>query len=146
MKANIALLDEAQCQELDAFLVDRIYEFNSGATGYYDGQLLGVSIRNEAGAVIAGLSGHTWGGCCQISNLWVSQTHRGQGLGRKILQAAETQALRRGCLQIVVISHSFQAPKFYERFGYQRKYVIEGQPKGHSDIVFVKPLQGENGA
>jgi len=142
----VALLDEAQCQELEAFLADRIYEFNSEATGYFDGKLLGASIRNEAGEVVAGLSGHTWGGCCEISYLWVSAHHRGQGLGRAILRAAEAQAVRRACSQMVLTTHSFQAPEFYERLGYERKYAIEGRPKGHSNIVFVKLLQGENGA
>ena len=28
----VVLLDDVQCQELDAFLVERIYEFNSNAT------------------------------------------------------------------------------------------------------------------
>lgn len=141
----VVLLDEVQCQELEAFLVDRIYEFNSKATGYFDGRLLGASIRNETGQIIAGFSGHTWGGCCEISHLWVSERHRGQGLGRTLLHAAETEALRRGCLQVVLTTHSFQAPKFYMRLGYERKYAIEGRPKGHSNIVFVKLLQGENG-
>lgn len=139
----VVLLDEAQCQELEAFLVDRIYEFNSEATGYFDGRLLGASIRSETGQIIAGFNGHTWGGCCEISHLWVSERHRGHGLGRTLLHAAETEALRRGCLQVVLTAHSFQAPEFYKRLGYERKYAIEGRPKGHSNIVFVKLLQGE---
>ena len=43
-------------------------------------------------------------------------------------------------------THSFQAPGFYEHLGYERKYTIEDRPKGHSNIVYVKLLQGENGA
>jgi len=34
----VALLSEAESQELESFLVDRIYEFNSQATGYFDGK------------------------------------------------------------------------------------------------------------
>ena len=120
--------------------MDRIYEFNSDATGYFDGKLLGASIQNEAGEVIAGLSGHTWGGCCEVSHLWVSTQHRGQGLGKALLHAAEAQAVRRGCSQVVLTTHSFQAPEFYERLGYERKYAIEGRPRGHANIVFVKLL------
>jgi GNAT superfamily N-acetyltransferase len=146
MKADVVvLLEEVQCQELDAFLVDRVYEFNSKATGYFDGRLLGASIRNEAGEVIAGCSGHTWGSCCEVSNLWVSEQHRGQGLGRRLLHAAEGEAIRRGCLQVVLRTHSFQAPAFYARLGYERRYAIEGVPKGYSDIIFVKLLGGGNG-
>ncbi len=142
--AVVVLLDEAQCQALDAFLVERIYEFNSKATGYFDGRLLGASVRNEAGEVIAGFSGHTWGGCAEISHLWVSEQDRGQGLGKLLLHAAEAEAIRRGCTQVVLTTHSFQAPGFYERFGYERKYAIEGRPKGHSNIIFVKSLHGRN--
>jgi len=43
------------------------------------------------------------------------------------------------------MTHSFQAPEFYERLGYERRYAIEGRPKGHSNIVYIKLLKGENG-
>ena len=143
MKSNpVTLLDEAQCEDLDAFLVERIYEFNAEATGYFDGKLLGGSLRDATGEIIAGFNGHTWGACCEISHLWVSEAHRGHGLGAALLQAAEQEARRRGCEQIVLSTHSFQAPAFYERHGYERKYAIEGRPKGHSNIIFVKSLAG----
>jgi len=141
----VALLDETHWEELDAFLADRVYEFNSELTGYIDGKLLGGSIRNCIGEVIAGFSGHTWGGCCEISHLWVHERHRGQGLGRTLLQVAEAEARRRSCAQVVLMTHSFQAPEFYERLGYERRYAIEGRPKGHSNIVYIKLLKGENG-
>jgi len=47
---------------------------------------------------------------------------------------------------VVLTTHSFQAPEFYEHLGYERKYAIAGRPKGYTNIVFVKLLQGENGA
>jgi GNAT superfamily N-acetyltransferase len=130
----VALLSEAECQELESFLADRIYEFNSQATGYFDGKLLAGSIRDDWGKVIAGFSGHTWGGCCYISHVWVHEQHRGKGLGKTLLQVAETEARHRDCMQVVLLTHSFQAPRFYEHLGYERKYAIEGRPKGHSDI------------
>jgi ribosomal protein S18 acetylase RimI-like enzyme len=138
---SVELLDEARCRELDAFLVERIYEFNAKATGYSDGKLLAGSIRDDAGDVIAGFSGHTWGGCCELTNVWVHERHRGRGLGKTLLRVAESEARRRGCEQVVVRTHSFQAPRFYEHLGYERRYAIEGLPKGHSDIVYVKRLR-----
>lgn len=142
---TVVLLDDVQCQALDVFLVERIYEFNSEATGYFDGRLLGARIKNEAGEVIAGISGHTWGSCAEIVNLWVSKHHRGHGLGKTLLHAAEAEAIRRGCTQVVLRTHSFQAPGFYERHGYQRKYEIDDQPKGHSDILYVKSISADHG-
>jgi hypothetical protein len=29
--------------------------------------------------------------------------------------------------------------------GYARKYAIEGHPKSHADIIYIKVLQDENG-
>ncbi len=147
MQAKVTpLRDEAQCRELEAFLADRIYEFNAKATGYFDGKLLAGSVRNDQGEVIAGFNGHTWGGCCELSHVWVHEQHRGQGLGGALLRSAEVEAISRGCMQVVLSTHSFQAPGFYEHMGYERKYAIEGRPNGHSNVIYVKFLQGENGA
>jgi GNAT superfamily N-acetyltransferase len=133
--------DDVECHELGAFLVDRIYEFNAKATGYFDGRLLAGCVRDDAGEIVAGFSGHTWGGCCELSLVWVHERHRGQGLGTSLLRSAEAEASARGCVQVVLATHSFQAPEFYERMGYVKAYVIEGRPKGYSDIIYVKALR-----
>lgn len=140
----IHLQDDAQCQDLDAFLADRIHEFNVEATGYFDGRLLAGCVRNERGEIIAGFNGHTWGACCELTHLWVHERHRGQGLGKALLHSAETEALARGCVQVVLTTHSFQAPLFYERLGYERQYVIRDRPRGHSQIIFTKRLPPTN--
>lgn len=138
---SIELLDDVQCQQLEPFLVERIYEFNSKVTGYFDGMLLGARVQNSDGEMIAGLTGYTWGGCAKISHLWVSESQRRRGLGAALLHAAEAEALRRGCAQVVLSTHSFQAPGFYERMGYQSRYAVEGRPRGYSNILFVKSLK-----
>jgi GNAT superfamily N-acetyltransferase len=97
--------------ELEAFLGDRLYQFNSRTTGIDDGKLLNASIEDAAGNIVAALSGHTWGGCCEIGRLWVDESMRGTGLGTALMQAAEREAVRRGCHQIVLSTHSFQAPQ-----------------------------------
>ena len=138
----VELHPESWCQEIDSFLADRIYEFNARATGYLDGRLLAGTIQDDSGEIIAGISGYTWGGCCEITNLWVHERERGQGLGRALVRAAESEAMTHGCEQVVLMTHSFQAPAFYERLGYERKYAIEGRPRGYADIVYVKRLNG----
>ena len=138
--------DDAECKELSVFLDDRIYEFNAQATGYCDGMLLAGCVRNDTGEIIAGFNGHTWGGCCELSNVWVHERYRGQGLGTQLLGSAEAEAVARGCVRVVLATHSFQAPGFYERMGYERKYAIEGRPKGHANIIYIKVLQDEGSA
>ena len=136
----IELCNENEIPELEAFLVERIYEFNARATGYFDGKLLAGRVRDEAGRVIGAFNGHTWGGCCVIAHLWVHESRRHRGVGRALLQAAETEAARRGCEQVVLSTHDFQAPAFYERMGYERQATIRDRPKGHTDIVYAKRL------
>ena len=124
--------------------MDRVYEFNARATGYFDGRLVGGRMLGDSGEIVAAFSGHTWGGCCVITNLWVQESLRGSGLGRALLEAAEAEAMRRDCAQVVLSTHSFQAPTFYERLGYQRHAVVQGWPKGYSGIIYLKRLRHEN--
>lgn len=137
--------DESGCKQIDAFLAERIYEFNVKATGYADGRLLAGSMQADTGEIIAGINGHTWGGCCEIAHVWVHERHRGHGLGTTLMHVAELEAVRRGCEQVIAFTHSFQAPGFYEHLGYERKYAIDGRPKGYADIIYVKALRGTSG-
>ncbi len=58
------------------------------------------------------------------------------------MQAAEREAVRRGCHQIVLSTHSFQAPRFYEKLGFRRLAAIPNYPKGHEYIIYIKYLSG----
>lgn len=146
MQAEVlSIQDEDDCQALAEFLTERIYEFNANATGYFDGMSLAGCIRNKSGEVIAGFNGHTWGGCCELTNVWVHEQYRGQGFGALLLRSAEAEAAARGCAQVVLATHSFQAPEFYERMGYERRYTIAGKPRHHADIIYVKVLKLDDG-
>jgi len=136
---HIDVRDDAR-PDLEALLEERIYEFNSRTTGIHDGALLNASIENEEGKVVAGLSGHTWGGCCTIVLLWIDESIRGTGIGRALMHAAEHEAIRRGCRRMVLSTHSFQAPRFYEKLGFRRLAVIPDNPAGHEDFIYMKDL------
>jgi ribosomal protein S18 acetylase RimI-like enzyme len=131
--------------ELEALLEDRLYEFNSRTTSIFDGTLLSAAIEDDDGNVVAGMSGHTWGGCCEIRLLWVDESRRGSGLGTALMRAAEREAMRRGCHQIVLSTHSFQAPRFYERLGFRRLAFIPEYPRGHEQVIYIKSLPAEAG-
>jgi GNAT superfamily N-acetyltransferase len=123
-------LRERLDQEIDAF--------NVAATGHADGRLLSIAVRGDDGELRAGLSGWTWGGCGYVEFLWVRPGDRGSGLGARLLAAAEREMRRRGCDQVHLRTHSFQAPGFYARFGYTECGRTPGYPRGHDQIHLVK--------
>ncbi len=103
---------------------------------------LAVLARDEAGAMLGGLLGHTSGGWLSIDVLWLPAELRGAGLGARLMADAEAEARRRGCVGAHVNTGSFQAPGFYERLGYVVCGVIEDYPRGHRRITFSKRLDG----
>lgn len=129
-----------QFAQIDTFLEDRIYEFNAAATGFFDAEEYAAAIRDLDGRIIAAVSGFTWGRCCQIDKLWVDPSARRQGLGSRLVRAVEELAHARGCKQVMLSSHTFQAPDFYRLLGYAEQAQIAGYPAGHSDIHFRKLL------
>src|SRR6267154_6362117 len=145
MKLSPIEFTQSQSNEIEAFLAERIYEFNANATGLFDGEEFAAAIRDSNGRIIAAVSGHTWGGCCQISQLWVHESARQQGLGKSLMLAVEAHALSKKCTQIVLSSHSFQAPDFYRQLGYIEQARISGYPSGHSNIHFIKYLVNGSG-
>ena len=135
------LQDDDPCQALGATLVEHLYAFNVEATGHADGRLIGGRMLDADGALLAGFSGHTWGGVCVLTHLWVASAHRARGLGRELLARAEAEALRRGCGETILLTHDFQAPAFYERTGYRCVASIPGWPAGHANHVYRKTLR-----
>jgi GNAT superfamily N-acetyltransferase len=133
--------DEQAAQEISRFLDARIYEFNAAATHIDDGRLLALTVRDPSGAIVAGLSGWTWGGCLAVEYLWVHADWRGKSYGTRLLNAAEAEAVARGCTVAVLDTHSFQAPDFYRRLGYESYGVVDDCPAGHQHIHLRKRLK-----
>ena len=99
--------------QVEAFLAERIYEFNAKSTDYNDGESFAATEKDSQGEIVAGVSGYTWAKCCYITYLWVHEDRRGTGLGTALVKLSEDRAKSRGCTIAMVASHSFQAPKFY---------------------------------
>jgi GNAT superfamily N-acetyltransferase len=127
---------------LDEALSDGLDVVNAAATpGIADQTPLTVKVCDETGALVAGLSGWTWGTCAGIAMVWVREDSRGDGWGAQLLAAAEGEALRRGCHQVTVSSFTFQAPEFYQRHGYVEYARTEGLPvAGMADVHLRKDL------
>jgi GNAT superfamily N-acetyltransferase len=123
-----------------ALLNRQLYEFNAAATGIDDGRWLAVFVHDPADEIIAGLHGWTWGGVGYVDTFWVREDLRRQGLGKRLLAAAEEEAVRRGCRVMQLSTHSYQAPGFYQRVGYEQIGALPGWPVGSARLFFQKAL------
>ena len=121
-------------------LVEALTAFNYETTGFRDGRYLTAFVRDESGAVVAGLSGFTWGGYAKVEYLWIEAPYRRAGLGRRLLDAAEAEARARGCSLVVLDTHDFQAPDFYAKLGYAPCGRVDEIPRGSGQTWFRKTL------
>ena len=89
---------------------------------------------------MAGITGWTWGDCCELQSLWVHPSLRGHGLGARLLAAAEAEAAARGCTQTVHLTYDFQARRLYEKTGYELVGQVKDFPTGTDVLWFRKHL------
>jgi ribosomal protein S18 acetylase RimI-like enzyme len=122
------------------FLEDGLIDFNIQATGITDGSFIGIFLRAADGSRAGGLYGWVWGSTCYVRYLFVAESMRGQGQGTRLMRAVEAEAKARNCRQIVLETHSFQAPGFYRKLGFDVVGRVEGYPRDHQYLTLVKPL------
>ena len=135
----LAVIDDPAPQHVRR-LQDGIYEFGAQATGIADGRELAVLLRGSDGEVAGGAYGWSWGGTCYIRYLFLPEGMRNQGHGTRIMGIVEQEAVRRGCHQMVLETHDFQAPAFYRRLGFTVVGTVDDYPRGHRYLIMQKRL------
>jgi GNAT superfamily N-acetyltransferase len=124
-----------------ALISSGLDHFNIDTTGINDRRALAVLVHDKAsGKVLGGLTGRTSLGLLFIDLVYLPANLRGVGLGADLLQMAEDEARQRGCKAGVLYTISFQAPGFYEKFGWQRFGEIPCNPPGASRVFMTKTL------
>lgn len=123
------------------FVRERLNEFNRLHVEDDNHKPLTVFLRDRQGTIVAGLVGATYWGWLHVELLWVEKELRRQGYGRKLLAAAEQEAIARGCQYAHLDTMSFQARGFYENQGYGVFGELNDLPAGHSRYFMMKELQ-----
>jgi len=126
-------------------LRDQIDAYNDAQTGLAEPERkLGIFVRDAGGAVQGGVLAVSYYRWMMLDIVFLSETMRGRGLGRRLVQAAEREAVRRGCIGVWLLSFSFQAPDLYRRLGYQEIGTL-AFPRGHH-AVFLQKRDGLHAA
>ena len=139
MTVTIAVTAEPSAAEL-ATIGDGLFAFNEADVGPANRMALAVLMRDAAGTVRGGISGYTAWGWLYVQWLWLSEDWRGQGLAGQLLDAAEDEAIIRGCHGAYIDTFNPAALGVYRRQGYVPFGVLEDFPKGRVRTFLQKPL------
>jgi GNAT superfamily N-acetyltransferase len=143
MIPKITLIDTPTPQMRKA-IVDPLVEFNHRRMGKPETYRPLVILLSppESDEIVGGLYGSTAFSHLWVDVLFVPESVRGLGIGRKLMAAAEAEAVQRGCRAAVLDTFSFQARGFYERLGYSVFGMLSDCPPGHSRFYLTKRLDG----
>jgi GNAT superfamily N-acetyltransferase len=97
-------------------------------------------LRNDDRKIVGGITGTIFWYHLHIDFLWVDQSLRGRGYGKELLERIEASARENHCRLILLDSFSFQAPYFYQKYGYQVVGIVEDHPKGYQQFYLEKRL------
>jgi len=139
MNTTLETTADPLAEEL-TFLAERLTAFNDGDVGASGRKALAVFVRDEDGAVVAGISGYTAWGWLYVQWLWVDERLRGQHVAGDMLDAAEREAVKRGCRNAWIDTFNPVAAKAYERQGYRPFGELPDFPAGRSRIFLQKRL------
>lgn len=137
----VITLTDAPSAAASAVIEEGLARYNEEKAGYRDSRALAVLVSDpDTHEVVGGVLGRTSLGLCFIDLVFLPDRLRGHDLGGDLMGRAEDEARRRGCRAVVLYTISFQAPRFYEKHGYQRFGTVDCDPPGTSRIFFVKEL------
>jgi GNAT superfamily N-acetyltransferase len=123
-----------------ALLEERVAAAAIAAAGVGEDEPFGIFVRDDERRIVAGVTGMTWGGCCELHALWVDEPLRGRGLARALMAEAESVARKRGCALVELFAYDLLSAGLFERFGYESVGVVEGCPAGSAARWYRKDL------
>lgn len=134
-------------QAVRKFIHEQIKAFNNNISEHHREirqtglETLDIIIRNESDEILGGLTADIYWGWLDINDLWVHESLRGQGFGRRLLTTAEAEGVKRGCRRVFLTTFSFQAKDFYERLGYRVVGRLDDYPPGHAYFWMRKDFE-----
>ena len=117
-----------------------IRSYNRSKRETAESEPLNLYVEDEHGQLLAGLVAETFGNWLEIEYLFVKEGLRGQGIGSQLLQQAESEAKKRNCRFAFVNTYQFQAPAFYQKYGYKEVFTMKDYPYTGQRHYYQKEL------
>jgi GNAT superfamily N-acetyltransferase len=140
MTATDIRIDDHVTPGDETLVVRGLLAFNEARLGPADDHPANFVARDARGNVVGGILGRMRWRWLYIAKLWVDDGARGQGIGKRLMAAAEDLARSRGCTDVSLDTFDFQARPFYEKLGYELFGTLEGYPPGSRQYYLRKRL------
>ena len=117
--------------------------------GRYAIQHVGIDGLSEDPIAFEIRENNTFMGCVAMQMYWgqlhiiylyVEEGYRDQGLGSTLLNHAITIAKERGCDFLFLETMNFEAPLYYQKFGFEVNFIRHGYTKGTSLYYLSKNI------
>jgi ribosomal protein S18 acetylase RimI-like enzyme len=119
----------------------RLRAFNYPFVGEYPAtEYIRLNARDAGGSVVGGIRAVVALYWLRVEVLWVDEAARGRGIGSRLLAEAERLARKMGARNAALETFEWQAPRFYEKHGYEEVARIEGYAKGFYLALMKKAL------
>lgn len=113
------------------------YETSHGIDVNY--QRFSLVISNEKEEIFGVINAYTAFAEIYVDDIWVENSYRGKGYGRRLLSFLENHFKGQGFNNINLVTSAFQAPEFYKKCGFKAEFtrINKSNPK-LSKTFFVK--------
>ena len=117
-----------------------IRSYNRSKREAAESEPLNLYVEDDSGQLMAGLVAEIFGNWLENEYLFVKEDLRGQGIGSQLLQQAESEAKKRNCRFAFVNTYQFQAPAFYQKYGYKKVFTMKDYPYTGQRHYYQKEL------
>lgn len=131
-----------QAEDADqAAILDRLVAYNDAEAGPSGFENIAVLVRPRGKSeTVGGLWGKVSYDWLFVELLFVPAELRNRDFGTELMRCAERIARDRNCVGVWLDTHSFQAPGFYERLGYEVFGQLPDHPRGWKRMFYRKVL------
>jgi GNAT superfamily N-acetyltransferase len=117
-----------------------VHEHNMQEAGDLNFQRICFVLQTPDQEILGGVIGEIYWEWFYLDLMWIQENLRGLGYGAQLLTAVEKEAKEKGAKFVFLDTFSFQAPGFYQKYGYQLFGELANFPPGHQRFYLTKEL------